>query len=232
MKLLIKIASRERPYDLWQVLNSITALHGDGCETRVLVSCDDDDTSTKECQPVPAGDFGHYAVEYIVPIDFKWGPRVSKIEAINRDVAAYDWPWDVVLVLADDMEPVIQNFDSVVLQHFRNLFPDTDGELFLSDGRQSRLNTIQCMGRKRWESMNQNIYHPSYHSYWCDNEAMEVAQRDGKLCKIEGPMFMHLHPMYGKSTGRSPDALLKRNQMFKTIDRKNYLHRKSLGFPL
>lgn len=217
MNLLLKIPSRERPMELMEVLQEILRLRVLP-ETRVLVSVDDDDDSMKDRVAFTPGMF----------VDIVPGTRVSKVEAINRDLGRYDW--DVVLVLADDMPPIVQGFDKIVLDHMERLFPDGDGELFLSDGRQDKINTIPCMGRKRWESLGRAIYHPSYHAYWCDNEQMERAQADGKLCKVEGPFALHKHSMYGKGNRKSDD-LLRTNQKMKSIDKANYIARKAQNWP-
>ncbi len=217
MRLLIKIASRERPYQLLEVINEINRLRDPACDSLVLVSADMDDGWPEE-------------IGYVIAsrANIRYGERVSKIEAINRDLEKFDW--DVVLVLADDMMPLVQGFDALVLEHMNNLFPDTDGCLWFWDNRQHRLCTIPCMGRKYWEEHGRRIYHPSYKSYFADDEQTELAISEGKMVKIEGPFVKDIHPMHADSP-RKYDRLLRRNQLAKGEDRANYKARKALGFP-
>lgn len=220
-RLLIKIASRERPDELREALVEIKKhwSHEEG-QCAVLISADDDDTKMADFIPPPGISPPHY------------GSRVSKIEAINRDIAECEWPWDVVLVLADDMVPVVKNFDTLVLDLMNSMYPDGDGELWLSDGRQHKFCTIPCVGRKRYESMGY-IYHPSYASYCPDVEQTERGLAEGKMTKVEGAFAMHLHSMFStpRKAPRKPDDLLRHNQSFKSRDRDNLIQRRLLGWP-
>lgn len=222
MRLLIKIPSRSRPERLTRILVECGRLWSGDRNVRILVSADHDDPTMAEYDPPFISG---------MPIVVKYGDRVSKVEAINRDIDAMPWKWDVVLNLADDMGPVVQDFDRIILQHMATEFPDTNGCLWFSDGRPSgeRICEVPVMGRTYWEQHGRVIYRPEYRSYFCDDEWTAVAINEGKLVKVPGPMFRHDHPMY---PGAPPyDPLLRHNQAHKQGDRHLFHQRKARGFP-
>jgi len=74
------------------------------------------------------------------------------------------------------------------------------------------------------------IYHPSYESVWCDNEAQDVAKSRGCFFSIDEVIFDHLHPANGKAM---TDAQYQKTESASVHhkDHQNYLNRKQLNFP-
>jgi hypothetical protein len=87
---------------------------------------------------------------------------------------------------------------------------------------------MSIMGRKYYERFGY-IYHPSYQSLWCDNEAMEVAQMLGKYWYMGIQLFDHLHPAYNLAPW---DEQYTRQQGLWGVDEANYIERKRHNFYL
>jgi hypothetical protein len=154
------------------------------------------------------------------------GNSMSKIEAINRDVNLIGHSWDILLNISDDQEPITKGYDNII----RNLMPDNlDASLWLFDGRNRIVNTQEIIGRKYYDRFGY-IYHPSYKSLYCDNEATELAQILGKQIKSSKCIIRHIHPFFYRHL--KYDALYIKNDAFKDIDKANYLQRKAINFGL
>jgi hypothetical protein len=81
------------------------------------------------------------------------------------------------------------------------------------------------MGRKLYERFGY-IYHPSYRSFYCDNEFTDEVYAMKKVIYI--PQVIIRHEWSGGPKSR--DALYRRNSGMKG-DENIYNYRKSLGFP-
>jgi hypothetical protein len=66
----------------------------------ILVSCDTDDSTM---QPLTEADLPEVAWKKICR-----SPNKSKIEACNANMSEVDWPWDIVILVSDDMVPEVQ----------------------------------------------------------------------------------------------------------------------------
>jgi hypothetical protein len=150
---------------------------------------------------------------------------ISKVEAINRDLNEFDYKWDILVNMSDDMFFLVKGFDEV-LRHQINVY-GSDSFLWFSDGnRKDELVTMSIMGRKYYERDNY-IYHPSYKSLWCDNEATEVAKERCKYYRCRQELFRHLHPAYGLGIY---DNQYANTESYNGVDRENYLKRKANGW--
>jgi len=120
------------------------------------------------------------------------GASESKIHAVNRDINEFDEPWDILVVASDDMWPVAKGWDTTIRNDMAKHFPDLDGMLWYPDGFQKRITTMPIMGRRYYNRFG-FVYHPSYRSFWCDNEQTAVAQAHGKIVYIDQQLFEHRH---------------------------------------
>lgn len=211
VSILIKIPSRERPEQLREVLDAVFLLRDPSVPTAVLVSADEDDDTMRE-------------FHYDHPITVIYGERTSKVGAINRDLERL--PWDIVLVLSDDMVPVASGFNRIAFKGMLDFFPDFNGCLWLSDGRQERIPTIACMGRSYWYDHGKEVYDSRFDAYFCDDAQLMLAEREGRIERVPGPFAMHMHSMYnrpGAPAGpRMPDDLLRVNQARKARDKEMF----------
>jgi hypothetical protein len=223
VRLLIKFPIRERrdsfrrAFDLYCDL-SVT-------QPAFLITIDDDDRTMNKpslWEHVHSSGFD---------VTVKSGPPAGKVAACNRDLLEYDQPWDVVLLASDDMHPIVQGYDQIILDQMHERFPDNDGALWFQQPPQDRVNFVEIQGRKRVEEKGY-IYHPSYKSLFCDNEETDKGIRDGKLAKVDIEIIRNMSPDWHPRAGAHPrDRLYQVNNRFYPIDQQTFNQRQATGFP-
>lgn len=154
----------------------------------------------------------------------------NKVDAINRDIETFIDKGEVILIAQDDMIPQMQGYDDIILNDMAKTYPDTNGILWYNDSDQQRVCTLVVMGKKYWEDNGRVVYHGSYESLWCDNEMTEKAKRNRKITYIPTRIIKHEHYAWGGEVKK--DALYERNDRAWVKDKRNYDHRKRLGFPV
>lgn len=213
MKLLFKYTSRSRPANFIRGYMSIIENLSDTENYHILVSLDEDDDSMKHIKDLPGN---HTIIR---------GVSKSKIDAINRDVNEFDYDWDILVNMSDDMMFHVKGFDNIIRSYFR---VTTDSSLLFHDGNRGDIITMSILGRKYYDR-DKYIYHPSYKSVYCDNEATEVADLRGCLLICHEHIFTHLHPAYGKG---HMDEQYIHTESFYREDSDTYFRRKQIGFGL
>jgi hypothetical protein len=224
--ILYKLATRSRPERFAETLDSITS-NSSNANYLVLVSIDEDDESMQKYIDDKELGLGYPHINVVVVN----GTSKNKIDAINRDVEKvtekWNIKWDILVNISDDMLITSNQFDSVVRSAFTET---TDLFLHLPDGFVNEiLPTMSIMGVEYYNRFGY-IYHPSYESVYCDNEAMDVAKMLNKHVYIDLKLFTHNHPA---NVGRHLwDAQYERteSQTAHTSDCLNYEKRKSLLF--
>jgi len=181
-KILYKLTSRSRPQRCADTIASIVGSSSTDKEYGIVLSIDEDDESMKNF------DYPFYADRLAIIS----GVSRNKIDAINRDMDSIPFEWDILVNVSDDMI-LEKGFDNVV----RKAFDETgtlDLFLHLPDGyANERLATMSIMGKDYYNRFGY-IYHPSYESVYCDNEAMDVAKILGKYKYVDAHVFKHVHP--------------------------------------
>lgn len=221
MRILLKYPTRGRPRQFLTTLRGWLSQATDLSRIAILVSYDLDDV-TMTPDVIAEAESLHPASVCI------GGNSKTKIEACNADLNGYDGDWCAVLLISDDMWCVRQGWDDMVRMNMARYFPDTDGALWFFDGAQKKINTLECVGRKRYTHFG-FLYHPSYSSFFCDNEQTEVGLRDKKLVMIEQSISHHHHPAW--MGGMKSDETYARNNRYWKQDEANYRARKAAGFP-
>jgi hypothetical protein len=148
----------------------------------------------------------------------------GKIAAINRGLTeylAYN-DFDIIVNMSDDMVFTQYGFDNIIRKEFETL----DEFIHFPDGNRKDLCTMSIMGINYFKR-DAYIYHPSYKSVYCDNEAHEVAEQRGCYKFVDRQIFEHRHPAYGKGT---MDKLYSVNDYYYSQDEQTYLNRKANGF--
>lgn len=218
IKILYKLTSRSRPERCMNAIASIVGNSSTDKEYMILLSCDIDDESMKNF------DYPFYTDGRLV---IKKGLSKNKIDAINRDVSDIDWDWDVLVNVSDDMI-IEKGFDSVVRNAFEN---SLDLFLHLPDGyANERLASMSIMGRDYYNRFGY-IYHPSYESVYCDNEAMDVAKSLNKYVYVNEHVFKHIHPANVGSHLMDEQYKKTESAEVHARDCENYQRRKELKFP-
>lgn len=220
MKLLCKVTSRARPTELLKCIKSYVDLCDNKENLIWLVSLDSNDTA------LPGG-FDEEIFK-IIPNAIVWyGVSTSKIDAINRDINQVS-EWDILVNISDDQLVIVKGWDTEII----NAMPtDLDASLWFNDGHQDRLNTMEIVGKKYFLRFNY-IYHPLYKSFFCDNEAMEVAQKLGKLIKINKCIIKHFHPMWEKDTHMKKDETYAKAEEYWAYDKSLFAQRKAINYGL
>ena len=219
MRILLKFPTRGRPTKLSITFSKYIQLADDPSQISVLVSLDEDDTSYSTTQ--------EKILKRVHPdTHIIRGKSCGKIGAVNRDME-HAPPYDILILVSDDMIPVVKGYDTIIRDSMRSHYPDTDGVLFFNDGHQGqKFNPLCILGRKYYERFGY-IYHPSYKSLWCDNEFTDVANQLGKQTYFDRVIIRHEHPMW--STKQYDDVYV-RNEVHNEADKQNYLARKERGF--
>jgi hypothetical protein len=223
MRILLKCPTRSRPNRILDTLRSYIYLAQDRASIGIALSCDEDDTSMAQptVQRDLSGLLGQVAWNRIF-----FSNNKSKIAACNANMNDIDYPWDIVVLVSDDMVPRIKGWDVVIRMFMKSYFPDTNGILWFNDGYQAdKLNTLCIYGRKFYDSQGY-IYHPEYKSLFCDTELTDRCRTDlAPICKyIPYVIIRHEHP--GTGFKEKMDPLYARNQVFWNEDLHTYIRRK------
>jgi hypothetical protein len=226
-KILLKYPTRQRQLKFFSNLINYIDMASGKHDLLVVVTMDDDDSEMNNDSSRDA--FARLA-EDGVEISYHYGPSNGKIAAINRDIPTGDW--DIVVSTADDMEPVEDGWDDIIVQDMLREFPNLDGALnYNNDPRledkgpdgYKTLITLPVIGRKLYDRFGY-VYHPDYKSEWCDNEQTEVFESLGVLRHINRRPIVH-------KWAENQDALMRRNmQIGWGTDRQTYARRKTGGF--
>lgn len=221
LSLLIKFPSRERKTQFFTVLNRAQRLRM-RTNTRFLITLDSNDASMNNDQV-------RHVMDMWGNLKYIYGESKGKVDAINRDMEQAE-DFDILLLLSDDMVPMVQGYDRIIVEQFEKNFPDTDGVLWLNDGYVgNRLNTIVCMGRKYYERFS-FIYDNDYKSLFCDNEFTDISVKLNKYVYISQILIEHIHPMNVRTTPM--DGLYRRNDKYFLEDQITYKRRKANNFYL
>lgn len=220
MKILVKYPTRSRPELFLKTLKEYIENESKQHRIEYLISCDKDDlTMTKDVLSA-----AHKLSDRIRIVK---GNSKTKIEACNADIH-YCKIWDVIVLISDDMQVQIHGWDARIVRDMQKYYPDTNGCLWYHDGSSQRsISTLSIIGRKYYDRFGY-IYHPSYKSFFCDNEYTEVATKNHAIKFINGVIIKHQHPAWGQ--GVPMDPLYNHNDKYWKEDESNYKARKANGF--
>ena len=233
MKILLKCPTRTRPERVLATLTKYVQYASRPEDLGVAISCDTDDTSMTN--PVVQMRIANLLSKVSWHRIF-YSDNHSKIEACNANMNEIEYPWEIVVLVSDDMIPQIQGYDDVIRRHMRSSFPDSNGILWFNDGYQgNELNTLCIYGRAMYNRLG-HLYEPCYKSLFCDTELTDLCRTVYKDQTLYIPtvIIRHEHPSTGHGT---TDALYNINQQFffadmmTYISRKNYTHDLSILIP-
>lgn len=219
MKILFKYPTRARWSWFRKTLSTYYDMMSDGCDFQFLVTLDKDDESMNN----------EKVREFLsrqLNLMYKYGNSKTKTEACNADVGCVR-EWDILVLVSDDMIPVVKDFDKIIVEMMTKYFSDTDGALHFNDGLYGKDKTItfSIIGKKMYERFGY-VYHPAYKSFYCDNEFTDEVYALNR-CHYD-PRIIVRHKWSGGP--KSKDALYRRNSGMKG-DEAVYNRRKLLGFP-
>lgn len=217
MNLLINFASRSRPDKFHKCMGNIRMAFAE-VSYEVLLKIDRNDETVRQYLDRPYED-----------IILALGYSDSKIHAINRDIPAESW--DIIINTSDDIEwkpqagiEIINAYEPDMFLHF----PEPYAESQADKKKRDSTCVVSIMDKLYYDRFGY-IYHPSYNSLYCDNEATEVARLIGRYKFIPKVICEHLHFVNGKT---KKDQQYNYNYKFMEVDRENFKRRKEMGFGL
>ncbi|MDJ0503778.1 MAG: hypothetical protein PX635_00820 [Nostocales cyanobacterium LE14-WE12] len=221
--IVVKLTTRNRPSQALEALRKAKDLANNPSRIKWLISLDTDDE-------LCGHEFTLKLRELLKEPHIYYGASKSKIHAINRDLLIFSQMeyWDIVVSLSDDQTCVKQGWDSIIREAMPN---SLDASLWYYDSSQPRINTMEILGINYWDR-TQTIYHPEYKSFYCDNEATEVAKMLGKLIKSPDVLFRHDHPACQHPTSLRDDGLYQKNQLAWDYDKELFNKRRAINFGL
>lgn len=227
MKILLKCPTRSRPQRVMTTLAEYVRLATQKENIGIAVSCDEDDTSMtrnlvkEELRRTMKG---------VAWSRIFYGQNKTKIQACNANMSEIDYPWDIVVLVSDDMIPQVSGWDDVIRSHMMSRFPDTNGILWFSDGFQAeKLNTLCIYGRKIYQEFG-HIYEPEYKSLFCDTELTDRCRGDLKDRCLYVPYSIIRHEHPGTGFTQHNDALYQHNGRFWLDDMMTYIRRKNYSY--
>lgn len=226
-KILFKYASRSRNEKFFEGLDNILNNLNDLNNFCILCSLDADDETMNNQQSIKR--ITEYVKKYPANIVIKFGKSKNKIDAINRDVNEFKerFDFDILVNFSDDMQFIVNSFDKIIRDKFYIAYPNLDGNIYFNDGFVGdAISTMSIIGRKYYDKFNY-IYHPSYHSLWCDNEYTMVAKTEKKIVYFDEKIYIHNHPA---NIGGFIDSQLIKTESFNEIDRENFNKRLTNNF--
>lgn len=228
MNILLKCPTRSRPQRVLATLSKYVQMALRPDKIGVAISCDTDDTSMtrnlvqEELHRILAPTAWHRIF---------FSPNTSKIEACNANMSEIDYPWDIVILVSDDMIPQVRGWDGTIRTHMQSRFPDTNGLLWLNDGCQGeKLNTLCIYGRALYQQLG-HIYEPAYKSLYCDTELTDrctTGDLQDKTLYVPYCLIRHEHP--GTGFPQLNDALYQTNQKYWSTDMNTYIQRKAYAY--
>ena len=219
-KILFKYPTRQRPDLFKSTLTKYYKLMA-GTNFEFVISCDHNDKAMNNPDMKKFMD-GFKNLSYF------FGHSTSKINAVNSDIPKTEW--DIVLLVSDDMIPIITGYDNIVRAMYQKYFPNLDGVTWFNDGNQAyALNTLCILGRKYYERFGY-IYNPIYKSLASDNEFTDISILLKKVKYFNETIIYHDHPAWNKS---EPDPLyVKNDKIGLSEDIKIWRQRKANNYGL
>lgn len=160
----------------------------------------------------------------------EWGLSSGKIHAINRNIPAHGW--DILINMSDDVRWLKKGFDDIIRKDIREdtflHYPEPFADSQCAKQRKPPISVVSIMDKKYYDRFGY-VYHPSYKSLWCDNEATEVATMLGRHKFVHNRLFSHEHPQIGR---RQMDAQYRLTESYYRHDEMVYNRRKAKGFPV
>lgn len=224
-KILFKYPTRNRislfKKVLQQYISNLSGKH----EVSFIISMDNDDRMMNNDQ----------VKQYLNSFDslkYYYGNSRTKIQAINADMQN-SGEFDILYLISDDMIVQQKGFDDIIVQDFKKYSKtgEVNGDKFAlhyNEGlAKQRLCTLSIMNKKMYDYFGY-IYHPSYETWYCDDQYTTICQQINCMKYIDNIIVKHQHV---NATGR--DILYVKNCNKNVImkDKALFMQRKRNNFP-
>ena len=220
-RLLFKYPTRERVKEFFYCLDTYYDLMSEKFPFNFLITCDEDDKSMNN-------EVVKERLKKYKNLKIYFGPGISKIDACNRDMDKAP-PYDILILVSDDMIPLKQNYDEIIVSEMLKAFPDFDGVLnFNGTVNGGNLNTLAILGKNYYQRFNY-IYQPDYKSFYCDLEMTIVSKVLNKEAVVYNLIIEHRNPACGKM---KKDKLYRKNYKYLKNDKRLFMQRLRKRFGL
>lgn len=199
-------------HNFFDTLQLYVNLREDTENTHFRIICDVDDSSMNN-------DESKSRLDSIENLSYFFDENTTKIEACNR--RSGDGDYDIIMLASDDMIPQVKGYDTIIVNHMKQYFPDTDGALWYFDGFRRDLCTLSILGRAYYDRFGY-IYHPAYKSFYCDDEHTRVGTQLGKLKFINKVLMRHDHPTFRDVKTIAVDETYKK--AFSNVDHDKHIY--------
>lgn len=214
MKIVFKYPTYQRPELFKKTLNIYYSMLSGKHKTRFVININHDDKSMN------SQNMTRY-MESKTDLICVHGDYRTKIEACNDMAFVSDY--DVLVLISDDMTPVVYGYDDIIALNMEQYFPDLFGALCFFDGKVAGLMTLPVLGKPIIEKLGY-IYHPSYQSFYCDTELTEMLKVVNKIQFIDNMIIRHDYKLYGT------DAVYNKNSHQGKKDKITFEMRTKKGF--
>lgn len=218
LKILVKIPTFNRPEQLLKSIKSFINKQSKKYTLEIIVSANTEDKKTQNIK--------QKIVKY-KNTKVYFSEINSKIDAYNADLS--DKNFDILILASDDMIPVVENYDEIIVENMLNFFPDLDGTLWFDNGDGNlRTNTLCIIGYPLFKKI-MPIYNPLYKGYYCDDEFSQIVMKLGKVVRIDQNIIKHCIPenvvMFNEST-------YLKSLVYGMTDRAKFKIRKKIQFDI
>ena len=216
MNFLFKYATRSRPEWFKKTISTYLSKQSGLHQFKFVITCDAVDRKMNN-QPMRK-----WMEEQ--DLEYHFGMHSGKIQAINDNMKGHIF--DTLIVVSDDMIPIVKGYDNIIAEDMQRYFPDLDGALHYNDKSHcgSKVISLSIMGRKLFDRFGY-IYWPEYQSLWCDNEFTTIVRQLGKVQWIDKCIIKHEWKKGGT------DNLYRRNEALYSYDKLIFDRRRQTAFP-
>jgi hypothetical protein len=127
------------------------------------------------------------------------------------------------------MEWIVQGFDNVIREAFEKHGYNNFLHLVDQIDYHEAIASMSIMGREYYDKFGY-VYNPAYYSFFCDNEAVDVARLMNEYIDYRGQKIMFLHKHYAHDPRFKKDELYKKNNAYYAHDQEVYYNRKANNF--
>lgn len=218
MKFLIKFPSRGRPEKFKSTLIRHIEYLSNNNKYKFIFSFDNDDLKMKNDEIL---DFLNS-----LNIDYEvfYGDNQNKIEAINANMENKEF--DVLILVSDDMIPVLQNYDELICDIFNNAEYGLDSTIHFNTPMWANILDVWCIMGKPYYDRFGYIYYPGYKSIFADNEYTEISKSLGRK------IFSDIVPFEHQYYSQIGDETEVKNWKFNNEDTETFNIRKEKKFDL
>lgn len=221
MKISFVLPSRSRPAKFFKTLDNLKEFVIREDYEVVCVLDIEDETMNNDAVKERAKSYPQAKLNYT--------HTTGKVNAINKGLEFIDPEFQILILIADDLEFTMKGFDYEIEVDMMKYFPDLSGCLHYPDDKVgSRQITMPVLG-VNYVKIFGWIYNPQFISVWCDNAMLHNAKYLAKYKYIPKHIFNHLHPLWTKE---KYDELMKKNESYYAEDSQTYFKLLANNFDL